>query len=135
MSCCGSNSNPEMIAPAQGEWIVTLSNGVTMAFFEQAQAEHVAAQYNAILTSPDGGIAMAPAVADEPTSEPTGDDGAPPSTPFPGDTPPSDPPPAPVAEPTREELLARADELGLTIDGRWGDARIAAAIAEAEAAS
>ena len=120
MSCCGSNSNPEMIAPAQGEWIVTLSNGVTMAFFEQAQAEHVAAQYGATVTSPDGGIAMAPAVADEPASEPTGED-------------------APVEqtapEPTREELLARADELGLTIDGRWGDARIAAAIAEAEAAS
>ncbi|MBB3808759.1 STY1053 family phage-associated protein [Pseudochelatococcus contaminans] len=34
----------------------------------------------------------------------------------------------------REALLARAAELGVKVDGRWSNERIAAAIAEAEVA-
>ncbi|MFB1502123.1 hypothetical protein [Thiocapsa sp. N5-Cardenillas] len=37
------------------------------------------------------------------------------------------------APPTRDELLAKAAELGLAVDKRWGDARLAAAVAEAVA--
>ena len=45
-------------------------------------------------------------------------------------------PPAPVDEvspPTRDELIQRAEQLGLVIDKRWGNARIAEAIAAQQA--
>lgn len=39
-------------------------------------------------------------------------------------------PPGDDEPPTREELEAKARELGLRFDGRWGDRRLADAIAE-----
>ena len=41
--------------------------------------------------------------------------------------------PEPVA-PTKDELIAKATELGLKVDGRWGEDKLIAAIAEAEGA-
>jgi len=35
-------------------------------------------------------------------------------------------------EPTKDDLLAKAKELGLAVDGRWSVERLATAIAEAE---
>lgn len=43
----------------------------------------------------------------------------------------SDPEPA---APTKDELIAKATELGLKVDGRWGEDKLIAAIAEAEGA-
>ena len=47
--------------------------------------------------------------------------------------PPPKPEPLPVADdaaPTRAELEAKAAELGIEVDGRWGDAKIAKLIAD-----
>lgn len=46
----------------------------------------------------------------------------------------ADQPPAPDPD-SKEALQARAAELGLTIDSRWGAKRLAAAIEAAEAAT
>lgn len=37
--------------------------------------------------------------------------------------------------PTRDEMLAKASELGIAVDGRWGDARLLKEIDQAIAAS
>lgn len=42
---------------------------------------------------------------------------------------------ADVAGPQRYELLAKADELGIKVDRRWGTRRLVAAIADAEEAA
>lgn len=39
--------------------------------------------------------------------------------------------PADDAPPTRDELLQKAAEMGVTVDKRWGDARLLAAINDA----
>lgn len=39
--------------------------------------------------------------------------------------------PADDAPPTRDELLQKAAELGITVDKRWGDARLLAAVNDA----
>ena len=45
--------------------------------------------------------------------------------------PPKEPDPAPDARPSRAELEAEALKLGIRVDGRWSDARLAERILEA----
>ena len=83
--------------------------------------------YVADSTTPEG-TDDAPAHEPEPSEDPADDEGQDP-------TDSADPDAGDDQDVTKADLIARAEELGVEVDGRWGKAKLLSAIAAAEAAA